>query len=428
MSELKIGTAVRLFNGTTAKVKKLLGEGGQGFVYLVEVNGREMALKWYKGAPSKEPNKFYENLRRNAQNGAPSPTFLWPEQVTMHERGSFGYIMKLRPQGYYEFGQYILNHQRFGSWQAMLTAAIEICEGFKALHAQGLSYQDLNDGNFFINPQSGHVLICDNDNAFPNGEKSGILGKARYMAPEVVMGKRLPDAYSDKFSLSVMLFLLFYMDHPFEGMRNLSHACMTEKYDRICFGSDILFIADPKNKSNAPVKGVHNNVIRKWPLLPQLLRDTFISQFCKPVIDHPNKRMTELQWLDVLTRVRDMVVICPHCRKETFIDGTTNHQHCLECGQQFTIDNTLEIDNRSIPLTDYNRIYIDRDSMADLLVLHERQNPNLLDIQNLTQAPITVTTPSGKVIPIGNEEFFPVKVGLQLSITVNGNVYKATIK
>ena len=28
----------------------------------------------------------------------------------------------------------------------------------------GYSYQDLNDGNFFINPQSGDVLICDNDN------------------------------------------------------------------------------------------------------------------------------------------------------------------------------------------------------------------------------------------------------------------------
>ena len=27
-----------------------------------------------------------------------------------------------------------------------------------------MSYQDLNDGNFFIDPQTGKVLICDNDN------------------------------------------------------------------------------------------------------------------------------------------------------------------------------------------------------------------------------------------------------------------------
>lgn len=37
------------------------------------------------------------------------------------------------------------------------------------LHRHGYSYQDLNDGNFFINPESGDVLICDNDNVMPQG-------------------------------------------------------------------------------------------------------------------------------------------------------------------------------------------------------------------------------------------------------------------
>lgn len=46
MSELTIGMTVHLTNGQTAKVKKLLGEGGQGYVYLVDVAGRDMALKF----------------------------------------------------------------------------------------------------------------------------------------------------------------------------------------------------------------------------------------------------------------------------------------------------------------------------------------------------------------------------------------------
>ena len=45
MSELKIGATVHLTNGMTATVKKLLGEGGQGYVYLASVNGKDMALK-----------------------------------------------------------------------------------------------------------------------------------------------------------------------------------------------------------------------------------------------------------------------------------------------------------------------------------------------------------------------------------------------
>ena len=228
MSELKIGATVHLTNGMTATVKKLLGEGGQGYVYLVSVNGKDMALKWYKSAPSSSPDKFYKNLRKNADDGAPAPMFIWPEYVTQYEQGSFGYIMKLRPEGYYEFGQFLIARQRFVNVGALLTTAIEICEAYKALHAKGLSYQDLNDGNFFINPKTGHVLICDNDNAFPNGEKSGILGKARYMAPEVVTGQRMPDAYTDKFSMSLILFLVIYMNHPFEGAKVLGHPCMKE--------------------------------------------------------------------------------------------------------------------------------------------------------------------------------------------------------
>ena len=62
----------------------------------------------------------------------------------------------------------------------------------------------------FINPSNGDVMICDNDNVMANNERSGILGKARYMAPEIVAGG-IPDKYSDRFSLSVILFMLFYL-------------------------------------------------------------------------------------------------------------------------------------------------------------------------------------------------------------------------
>lgn len=185
MFELKNNSSIILTNGATAKVIKELGRGGQGIVYLVEVGGQQMALKWYLNPM---PKKFYNNLEDNISKGAPSDAFLWPEYLTTKQKGSFGYIMKIRPQGYHEFGHYLLARARFKSFDAMVNAAMKICEGFKSLHLSGLSYQDLNDGNFFIHPETGDVLICDNDNIFPDGDNSGILGKARYMAPEVVIG------------------------------------------------------------------------------------------------------------------------------------------------------------------------------------------------------------------------------------------------
>ena len=74
--------------------------------------------------------------------------------------------------------------------------SLDICCAFRALHLKGLSYQDLNDGNFFINGETGRVLICDNDNVAPDGDNTtGIRGKARYMAPEVVSGKKNGGSY-----------------------------------------------------------------------------------------------------------------------------------------------------------------------------------------------------------------------------------------
>lgn len=58
-------------------------------------------------------------------------------------KGTYGYVMKLRPKDYYEFGQYLLARAKFKSFEAMVNAAMKICEGFKALHLSGLSYQDL---------------------------------------------------------------------------------------------------------------------------------------------------------------------------------------------------------------------------------------------------------------------------------------------
>lgn len=190
MIELKNGESVSLTNGSQAKVVKELGRGGQGIVYLVEVGGQKMALKWYFNNMG---NWFYSNLEENISKGAPSEAFLWPEYLTTKQKGTYGYVMKLRPKDYYEFGQYLLARAKFKSFEAMVNAAMKICEGFKALHLSGLSYQDLNDGNFFIHPETGDVLICDNDNVAPEGVTSGILGKARYMAPEVVTGKTMPN-------------------------------------------------------------------------------------------------------------------------------------------------------------------------------------------------------------------------------------------
>ena len=422
MKELSKNSIVSLVGGGTATIIKELGRGGQGIVYLVEVCGEKKALKWYLNAPD---DKFYRNLQQNIASGAPSAAFLWPEFLTEKQQGSYGYIMKLRPQNYYEFGNFLLAKVSFKSFTAMLSAAMKICNGFMMLHRFGYSYQDLNDGNFFIDPQTGDVLICDNDNVMPQGEKSGIMGKARYMAPEIVAGG-IPDKYSDRFSLSVILFMLFYANHPFEGAKVVACPCMTESFEKRFYGSEALFIYDPTDKSNLPVRGIHQNVIRRWPVFPQLLRDTFIEEFSQEKLKDPSTRMIEQNWEKVISSVRDSLVVCNHCSEETFVDTSKIKDRCIDCGNDVDLAKRLIINNRSLPLTNNTNIYIDNDNTPDGVVTTDANGFML--IKNISTETWTVETPSGKVKTVAPQEILPVKEGLKITFRVHTVPYKAEIK
>lgn len=422
MTELSKNSTISLVGGGTATIEKELGRGGQGIVYLVDVCGEKKALKWYINAPD---DKFYRNLEHNINSGAPSDAFLWPEYLTEKQQGSYGYIMELRPQNYYEFGNFLLAKVSFKSFTAMLSAAMKICDGFMMLHRFGYSYQDLNDGNFFIDPQTGDVLICDNDNVMPQGEKSGIMGKARYMAPEIVAGG-IPDKYSDRFSLSVILFMLFYANHPFEGAKVVACPCMTESYEKKFYGSEALFIYDPTDKSNLPVRGIHQNVIRRWPVLPQILRDSFTEEFSQEKLTNPSTRMIEQNWEKIISQVRDSLVACPNCNEETFVAPQATSCKCMNCGKDIDLSKRLNIGNRSLPLTKNTNIYIDNDNMPDGIVTADSNG--FLLIKNISTETWTVETPSGKIKTVNPQEILPIKEGLKISFRVHTMPYKAEIK
>ena len=266
---LENGFLVKTLFGGTVQVGQFLGEGGQGCVYTADYNGQKKALKWYKKSSlGANPDAFYENIKQNVMRGAPSSEFLWPLDITEWSDGTFGYIMDLRPEGFYEVTDYMLCHVRFQSYRAIIDAAMSIVSAFRILHNKGYSYQDLNDGNFFINPQNGRVLICDNDNVAPDGVETGIIGKPRYMAPEIVMKKNKPDSLSDRFSMSVILYILFCLNHPLEGERYLVPG-LTPALQEKLYGSEPLFMWDPDNEGNRPHPVIHQNSITVWECLPE---------------------------------------------------------------------------------------------------------------------------------------------------------------
>ena len=58
-----------------------------------------------------DPEAFRQNLEENVAKGSPSPAFLWPEDVTVWKDGTFGYVMALRPEGYHEMSEFLIENE-----------------------------------------------------------------------------------------------------------------------------------------------------------------------------------------------------------------------------------------------------------------------------------------------------------------------------
>lgn len=430
MAELPIGTQLKTDKGQSLHVIEELGRGGQGIVYRVEVEGAQKALKWYHEGEIKDPMKFYENLCNNIKIGSPADCFLWPQDsVRSKEYRSFGYIMDLRPEGYIGMPRFLLK-QRFSSTRARIDAMINMVNGFRILHNQGFCYQDLNDGNFFINPVNGDVLICDNDNVAYSGYSNGIIGKSRYMAPEIVLGQKMPDKASDRHSLALLLFELICMAHPLEGS-GANPPCMKPSYERHIYGSSPVFIFDPEDDSNRPIRGVHPNPIKRWPELPGYVKGAFIRTFSKAAMTYDKNtntyaapRVIEKEWLDVLIRLRNSIATCSCGNDEYVEDGKLT---CSKCGKRLPVACWIQTLHYQIPVCPGARVLrMELENCADDVaiapvaeVLEAPEMPGdpagfaIKNISGMTWSCITSKGAQRQLLP---ERVMPAKPGIRVNI------------
>lgn len=428
MKEFQKGQRIKTVSGGELEVIQKLGEGGQGVVYKVNYNGKPLALKWYFGNKLNNADKFYRNIQNNIKQGTPTGAFLWPLEITEYFEGSFGYLMELRPPEYKDFSLFLLAKVHFANIEALINTALCITNGFRELHNRGYSYQDLNDGNFFVNPKTGDVLICDNDNVAPYGENLGIAGKCRYMAPEVVMGQKRPDSHTDRFSLAVVLYMLLFLNHPLEGKRTMC-PCLTEELERKFYGSDPVFVWDPANDTNRPVRGVHTNEIKLWPLYPAFVRKTFEKAFSHEVMvgNDTTHRVIEKEWQEVFTTLRDLTIKCS-CGSETFIDPSQQSCRCINCGKSIERPPILKVKKYHAALAPGKKLYAchvqyDSDDFKEAKgeVISSRNNPSLLGLRNDSNNTWEAILPNGSSKGYPNGQVIKLGKGIKINFG-NGNV------
>lgn len=405
--QLKCGTVLTSESGNRYTVEKLLGSGGQGEVYSVIADHKTYALKWYyKNTATKNQKEILDNL---IQSGQPDPSFLWPQDMIFRAYGeSFGYIMPLRPGNYKSIVD-MMKRKAEPSFYCLCKAAYNLTKGYNALHGKGYSYRDISFGNVFFDPDTGDVLICDNDNVSYNGAKTGIYGTPRFMAPEIVVGKAKPSRNTDLFSLAVLLFYMFMLNHPLEGRREAQIKCMDIHAMNQLYGTDPLFIFDPDNRDNRPLAGYQDNAIIFWDLYPQQLKELFTASFTVG-LQQPNRRITESKWLETFANLMSGIMICPYCGAEVFYDvykEANGVMHtCWGCQKAVPVPTRLVIGRSTILLMSNTKIYkhhIDGDHDMETVVgevVQNPNNPNLWGIKNLTKENWTYIKADGTQIPI----------------------------
>lgn len=413
---LKIGDRVPLELGGAAEITAILGSGGQGTVYKAEFGGKEYALKMYFPNKLRRPEIFRENLSRLTEERVESSAFLMPKLLTAKIGDSFGFLMELVPPEYKPFSDILNARVKLSGLYSVVNSAIRITSAFRTLHNSGKSYQDMNDGGFFIRPSDGDVLICDCDNIAPYGEHLGIAGKPGYMAPEIVRGEKAPDKLTDRYSLAVVLFRLLLRGDPLEGSRVLKSVCLTEEAERRHYGFEPMFVYDPDDDSNRPVRGVHNNVLKFWQIMPDYIRDAFTYSFTTGLFE-PNKRLIEKQWLDILIRLRGDITCCS-CGVQGFFPTSSLDDEgkiICPCGQHYPKPLSLTGGRSRVLLFDGAKLFDEEQNVA-AEVVRNKVNPALWGLKNLSGAEWSCTLPNGTEKTIPPNGAAPIFVGTAVTM------------
>jgi serine/threonine protein kinase len=217
------------------QVLSLVGAGGMGEIFLAEDTRlkRQVVLKLLPHEFTAEP----ERVRRFKQEARAASALNHPNILTIYEIGEHENLHFIATE--FIDGLTLRQRLRVGTMKLseVLDVMIQVAGALAAAHAAGIIHRDIKPENIMLR-RDGYVKVLDfgiaklteafqreqttrSDNSLASGallktEPGKIMGTARYVSPDQLLGREL-DGRSDIFSLGVVLYEMVAGCAPFEG-------------------------------------------------------------------------------------------------------------------------------------------------------------------------------------------------------------------
>lgn len=339
-------------------------------------------------------------------------SILKPSTIMENESG-FGYIRN-SITNYYPLSEIIENKVKFNKVDTILKCVNNIVEIFRSLEPLPLAMYNFKESDVLVDIDNGNIIMDITQMCCFKGDQVELLDY-EYNAPEVVKDKTFSQS-SLQYTLSVVLFKLFYKSHPLEGNEMIKNSLLAP--NKHYYSDKAEYVLKP-NTLNYPVRGVHYNLLGLREAYPRELLENFNDIFIDNLFN-TEKRLDYSDLLNRIAKLKFFVVNCD-CGFSGFINQLNKNEEIFICKRCGKIHGYLYFmkSGLSVPINEDTRIYksfvdgrhdeYENDLMG--IIISNKINTNLLGIKNTSTLKWNCELANGDLRIINPQETVPLLNG-----------------
>jgi DNA-binding helix-hairpin-helix protein with protein kinase domain len=317
-------------SGTTVRLGKKIGSGGEGDVYeILPAHQKIVAKIYHKPLEARKQEKLL--LMARGCNEELKAISAWPTDVlrTKPEGPIVGFLMP-RISGCEPIHKaYGPTHRKevfpHADWRFLVRTAKNLAAAFFVIHKFGYVIGDVNEGNILVDDKACVRLIdCDSFQVRASDQLYYCeVGVAQFTPPEIQKLKNFRmerSANHDNFGLSILIFqLLFFGRHPYSGVYTGKEDMPIEKAI-----AEFRF-AYSKNSHTKAIAPPPNSV--GLSVVPNTVADLFENAFLEPGT-RPEGRPGAGEWWETLETLEKRMRQCTSDSAHIYYSGLSSCPWC----------------------------------------------------------------------------------------------------